>query len=381
MNEDQWYYYQDGQPTGPVTFAQLQQLVTAGSVAPDTFVSRPGMSEWVAASTLPELQFPARLPPQPPVPAAPVASGPSLLERARKLTAGGEDISALTPHLRLVQKFLGWLKGVLSTRLLDGFDRTLMGFGHLAYMFASLVFVLFYAIAGIKIDSSQIFLGSVLVVLPMAVILHFTAGAFLHSGVQLIRKSPSELASRSFLDCYGLLTLTAALVAVIYGFVQLFQRGSDGLSSLAINLGAAVLLTYLAGAALNPDSLNIEIGGRAGAGAEAIGIIAFLAKLGLRLVPTLFGVGALLGAIASLFVFSGLFEDDPYLMLRPVFAGKSTLEVTGWSLLVGLLPFAAYLLFLFEYLLLDLWRAVLVVPSKLDALREAVRGEPAADED
>jgi uncharacterized RDD family membrane protein YckC len=41
-----WYYVENGQQSGPVTDAQLEELRLAGTITPDTLVWREGMSDW-----------------------------------------------------------------------------------------------------------------------------------------------------------------------------------------------------------------------------------------------------------------------------------------------------------------------------------------------
>jgi uncharacterized RDD family membrane protein YckC len=47
-----YYYAVDGQQNGPVTEEQLDQLVTSGSLSPETLVWKEGMANWEAYSTL-----------------------------------------------------------------------------------------------------------------------------------------------------------------------------------------------------------------------------------------------------------------------------------------------------------------------------------------
>jgi hypothetical protein len=41
-----WYYAEGGQQAGPVNDAQLEELVRAGKVLPETLVWREGMANW-----------------------------------------------------------------------------------------------------------------------------------------------------------------------------------------------------------------------------------------------------------------------------------------------------------------------------------------------
>ncbi|MCD4726360.1 MAG: hypothetical protein K8R46_01770, partial [Pirellulales bacterium] len=98
------------------------------------------------------------------------------------------------------------------------------------------------------------------------------------------------------------------------------------------------------------------------AGEEAIGIVTFLFKALMRLVPVAFGAGVICGTLllgfACYLPFSG---EGGLSVVQP------TWNMAAYSLILSaLLPLAAYLLFLLYYLLHDLCRAILALPSKLD---------------
>jgi hypothetical protein len=52
MAEVQWYYAKNDQPMGPVTPAELQQLVDTGELKPDDLLWREGMEAWTTAINL-----------------------------------------------------------------------------------------------------------------------------------------------------------------------------------------------------------------------------------------------------------------------------------------------------------------------------------------
>jgi len=62
-----WYYDQRGRQLGPITFAQLQHLVSSGRVQAGDLVMNATNRQWVAARTVAGLPF-AHLPPQHPEP-------------------------------------------------------------------------------------------------------------------------------------------------------------------------------------------------------------------------------------------------------------------------------------------------------------------------
>ena len=60
-----YYYVANNAQQGPVNAAQLQQLMTAGTINQNTMVWREGLSSWVNLASLPEFSAPATPPPFP----------------------------------------------------------------------------------------------------------------------------------------------------------------------------------------------------------------------------------------------------------------------------------------------------------------------------
>lgn len=69
----QVFVYVNGQQAGPYDMPVLQQMVSQGSLTPQTLVWKAGMPQWAPANTLPELQglFAPVPPPMPPTPPTP----------------------------------------------------------------------------------------------------------------------------------------------------------------------------------------------------------------------------------------------------------------------------------------------------------------------
>jgi hypothetical protein len=105
---------------------------------------------------------------------------------------------------------------------------------------------------------------------------------------------------------------------------------------------------------------------QARAGEEAIGVLTFLVKAVLQLVHVAFGAGVALSLVMLGYVCSQAFSGTEGLLIV-----KFTEPVALMGVIYSAaLPLIAYLTFLFYSLLLDLCRAVLVTPSKLDKLAE-----------
>jgi hypothetical protein len=48
-----WYYELNGNPTGPITFAAMQQMVASGEIPAQNRVWKEGMDDWAPAETIP----------------------------------------------------------------------------------------------------------------------------------------------------------------------------------------------------------------------------------------------------------------------------------------------------------------------------------------
>jgi hypothetical protein len=263
------------------------------------------------------------------------------------------------PHLRLLQWLLGKFQGWFSEGLLDGVDRIAKAVGSLALLGAAALLLLSYLVLGIRAsDVASVFIG--LLGVPLAtVLLHYFAAKFLDVGGPLLRESPSGFSSKAFLDCAALGSVLLAVFAVLGGFYYLFQGAVE---MAVISLAAAPIFLYVCGVALNPSVINVTVGERTSAGAEAMGIVAFFAKLVLRLVPFVFGVGLVAACLGTGYItIRGI--------INPMIAAMMLPFLTRALVFLALFPVIVYILFLFVYLLTDVLRAVLAVPGKLDALR------------
>ncbi|HEX9730671.1 MAG TPA: DUF4339 domain-containing protein [Thermoanaerobaculia bacterium] len=389
MSEDLWYYAQGGAQKGPVTFAELREMATSSRLAADDLIWRPGLSGWSPASSVQGVMPEANSGPPPLAmvapPAAPFAGaghdpyadrGRAFLRtaarRARQLGDAGEQAETM-PHIRMVGRLLEVLKGVFHEAFLDQIDSGARRVGHIAYVAAALLFFLFYSVLAVKVDSMQIFFGALLGILPLAVVGHYTAVMFLDAGSRLIPSLPSRLFSAAFLRCTGLIFFFGALGPLLGGLFLLVK--TNDWATFGVSLAVSAVLVYMGAVCLNPASLSVEVDEKAGAGEEALGILSFVMKMMLRLSPIVFGVGAGAGVGAAVYLLVLVLRDEFLSLGFPIVADLTVTELTGQILAVGLVPFLAYLAFVFLYLVLDVLRAILSVPGKLDAMRQAAGGE------
>lgn len=373
MADPLWYLYQDNAQQGPMPLEALRAMADQGKLRPDSLVTRVGMSDWSPARSVPEL-FPqeAMRPPLPPG-VGPrrdyLALGRGFADRVHRVV-GADDVTETLPHLKLVRLLLQGLRRWLTESTLGAADLVARQSGHLAYIAAAVVLALAYLILGIRLDSFRLAFGGLLLLLPAAILLHYVAALFLDAGASLLRKSPSELSSPAILTFFALAFFSGGIFCFVWGLYQLILGGSA--LTFGLWLGHAALLLYACGIALNAATVNVHPGSGLSAGEEALGIVMFLLKIPVRLVPFLFGVGAVVGLCAAVYAL--------YLVIaaEPVFIVDDVHGILHRVLAVALLPLLTYVGFAVSALLIEVLRAILRIPGKIDHLRADVNGGPPA---
>jgi hypothetical protein len=367
MPDPVWYLYQDGTQQGPMSLEALRTLADEGKLKPDGLVTRPGLPDWLPARSVPEL-FPQDSMVRPPLPPGVGPRRDVLAGFKQRLgrTVGADDVIESLPHLRGLRKLLEVLRKGISEDGLALADRIARQAGHLAYMAAAVFLVLAFMVLGIRADSFRIFFTGLLILLPAAAILHFLAALFLDAGSALLKKSPSELASAAVPVLFALVFLAGALFCFLMGLYDLINGGP--FLRFGYWLGGAAVLLYACGLALHPPTVNVTAGTDMSAGEEALGIGMFLVKLPVRLVPFLFGVASVVGLCAAVYLLYLVIAKDL------LFVTDEAYDIARSVLGVALIPFLVYVGFAFAYLLVELLRAILRTPGRIEALRTDVNG-------
>ena len=354
------YYYTDAsnQPVGPCDLAQLQALAAEGKITDATSVIPEGGQIWSTYGVVRSGGVPGAPAPRPVAPGKP-------FDPFQFATILGETVAAV---LKLVS---GWLTPALFKRSLSIAER----YGHIAVLIGSALGLVVALINSIRTSTmSSFFVGGVGFVLLIAVA-QFSAMRFISAGAGLIATSPTRLNSKSFLECVGLFAVLGAVTVLIGGIIGAIRQ--DSFLPVIPAVLVAVFLTYFALVALHPAELNVNLEPGASAGEEAISIFSFFSKAGLRLTPLFFCLFTMLGAIATIFSMSerGAMASEQMLAFIPLPFGSATMagaSVGTAVLLFGcLLPVLNYLAFLLSYLVIDLLRAQLSIPGKLDALKKS----------
>jgi hypothetical protein len=243
--------------------------------------------------------------------------------------------------------------------------------GHYAVLAAGGLTIAYAVFAAIKFNSFAIFAIGLGLVVALAVA-QFAALRFLNASDTLIASTPSRISSSAFLDCVGLLVLLAAAAILLGGLAAAITSRSFVPVISALLSGAT--LTCLGAVALHPGMVNVTTE-QGTAGEEAIGLLSFFFKTSLKLVPLLFVLLSAAGTLTIAVSFFG--EGGAFASLAQGFVNLLPLPVpvpyglSGSALVLFgcLVPIITYFVFLLQYLFVDVLRAVLAIPGKLDGLR------------
>jgi len=372
------YYYANAanQPTGPVTLDELRLLLSRGEITTATNIIPVGETVWrplasvlaapaTAISPSTNLSTPVADPAFSPASGSPPPPAPASSRPALKPA----DVAKLPTILAsFIGGIIRYARAFLSPARLNALFSGANALGQVLVLIGAVLVFIYGIVYAIKYNSFQIFLTALGAVLLLAV-LQFVAKRLLDACASILTTSPTRVASLAVLECFGLLMLLGALVLLVQGIVSAIQLESF-LPLIPILLAAAVLIVA-GGVALHPSLAHVEEA-PASAGEEAIGLFSFFAKTLLVLQPLLFAVYAGAGVLVVLLAIFGKDAGIAYAMLAFIpFQVPGVGGLAGAGLLASacLLPLFAYLSFLAYYLLIDVLRAILVIPVKLDQLR------------
>jgi hypothetical protein len=362
MSPIEWYYAHGSKQAGPVSSVELKRLALSGAIKPEDLVWREGLAEWALARSvrgLFEEDGKAAAPEE-------ASRATVTLGHATEAIARPMETPAVTaaPAWHLLDLLLDVLRVRFDARFVETTARVFRACGLYGLLAAMLLTAAFTLIVATKTRSlSSLLLGVVLLLLLAA--LHYVAGKFCDALDRLNRSSAGSLASPALPDAVALLSLVGGVGGLLGALAAAVEHSS--FSAVLPGVVAFIIGSYLAFVALNPVTLNVSTAaGELAVGEEALGAVTFLLKVLLRITPVVFGVGVVCGvllmSIASYQAIAYSAGDSVYPLVTrlPADAARMTL------ICAATLPAAAYLLLLLYSLLLELCRAILVLPHRLD---------------
>lgn len=176
----------------------------------------------------------------------------------------------------------------------------------------------------------------------------------------------SSLNIFSVMSALGVLLTVASFIGGIYLAIE-FKTAQ----MFFMGLGGAVFFALVTLYAANPEQFGIVADEQASAGEDFVSIYTFLLKVMLRLVPvsllglSLLGICRIIPMIFSLYI---KFSDGA----NRLWSGYMMADMSSvqWFVFIGVLPLVVYLVYVFYYVTLDIIRAILQLPNKLDALKK-----------
>jgi len=195
-------------------------------------------------------------------------------------------------------------------------------------------------------------------------ICHYLGRKFLGNCRNLVAQNPSSIGSAELSNVLGLITLVlfgavilTSLYSALYSSFEFanmiewsFMRVLNLVAHAVIDIvPAALCLVYLTSAFFNPELISTSVVETTAPSQVAVSFLAMWLKAGARLAPMFFGGLTAVGCLSlAVSLVNGLDESvafQPY--------GTE-------SVIAGLIsPLAIYLISIFFYLLIDLWRAIL----------------------
>tara|TARA_Y100000588_G_scaffold376994_1_gene455473 strand:+ start:711 stop:1829 length:1119 start_codon:yes stop_codon:yes gene_type:complete len=351
---------------GPFSVDEVNKKLASGEFATSNKGWMKGMSDWKPLSDSAFFTEGVRVPASDDGPPE-ISEADKLKQRGKEAVSGAvdgankmvaniksaKDVRDFLPYLKLVDGFLRLIKNLVNFKVLDQCDEAARKIGFLASAGGALVMLAVGIILSIKVKEAEPALFSLLI-LPGVALAQYIALKFLGAGRTLIEKSPGEISSQAFLECLGLILTLLAIGFFCLG-VYISIESSEFLP-IASGLGVALIFLYSAGAALNLESVNITLKDDTSIGDEAIGLFAFCMKLFMRLVPFTFGVIAGVAFVLMSYSLIRLIGADGF----EQFYYQNAIWKSFFCMLgVMLLPFLAYVGFVFSYMTIDLWRATL----------------------
>lgn len=383
MSPIEWYYAHENERAGPVPPVELKQLAAAGELLPDDLVWREGMDEWVAARNVRGLfeGTASEAAAGPPKAAAtfaddfqPVSPMPST---APGLLAEPGETALDRPRRRGALHAFDFLldaaRAQFTAQFVDSTSRIFATCGHYGLYVAMLASLGAALALGIKVGPLNPVLLGVIWLLALAV-LQYAARRSCVAMERLNRATSAVLSTAAVPDSLALLNMVAGL-AILLGSavlaVESFLAERSGAFPLVLfGLMAFIVCEYVAFISLNFEALGVSVIPQVRAGEEASGLLSFLLKALLRLSPVAFGAGVVCGTLWLCYAFYQASGDG-----KLDTAQETAFTATCWIIAFAALPFVAYVCFLLCYLLVEVIRAVLSTPGKLDVLAEGQDGE------
>ncbi len=283
-------------------------------------------------------------------------------EKAAAGKPAGENKLESSKHLlviNIIEKLLIKAKARWNQGFFDENAAWVEKVGHYCVLLSAVLGFLAGLISAIKFDQMTP-LGIGIIWMFTLLVLQFIAHKFIVASAKLIKSTESQMSSPSFLDSLSVVNILVGFGCLIGGIFLAIKTSDWTFVISGIMMFWA--FEYFASLSMNPKMLNINVVEQATAGQEAIGLISFFMKGMLKLVPVYFGTWMVIGTFHLIDALITLIGKNSYMFMEPV-------TTASYAILAALLsPFVIYLVFMFQYLFLDVINSILDIPAKIGSI-------------
>ncbi|MEN6450758.1 MAG: DUF4339 domain-containing protein [Thermoguttaceae bacterium] len=353
MTPVEWYYARDNKQMGPVSAAELKRLATAGELRPEDLVWREGMTEWSLARNVRGL-FEEE--------AKPTAAGGSAVKIVEAVQPAPAVIGAgegAAPRRHLFDTLLDAARPHFNAQFIAATAKMFRACGSYGLLAAMVAIAAFTGIVASKTGELDHLLPAAVLIVMLAAA-QYVAGRLCEALDESGHAPGDKLGSTVVPDCVALLALAGGVTALVISVSLAVVTGHYPLVLFGITV--CLICGFLAAIAINPTALGISIERGGSVGQQAIGVLSFLLKAFVQLVPVAFGAGVICGVLLYGYACGACFSGENGLRIASGTAGAAG-ACLRWS---AFLPVIGYVLFLLVGLVLDLCRSLLRIPPSLD---------------
>lgn len=261
---------------------------------------------------------------------------------------------------RMIDKLMAFLKSTYFIDFFEKNEKSLTKWGFYGLYVCGILGLITSLVIPLRYDkisfSNSLLIG--FVYFFCCILLHYISFKFLPIIELLLKSNRSQMSSRALLDCWAIVHLIGGIITLLTGIY--FWIKTSSIDSFFIGIFTFIYCEYIVSLSLKPEILNIDIVEKTSAGEEFLGVISFGVKSVFKLIPIMFGSGIIF-CIINLFLI--IFNDYEYIyeILGDIY---NVLYLTGFALS----PIVGYFLFLIYYFFLDLAKAILSMPNKVESL-------------
>ena len=318
---------------GPFTEEAIREKAKAGDLCPDNLAWNDSMDDWKPlAKIFPDMEYLKKAPSEPPNSPTPSA------------------IYAIPE--RFWDGVMSKLDFLFNEKLFNKLANIFVKAGYWALPVGTVLSMVFGIVAAVKTDSLTVLISFGFGYAILLSILNYSVLKIIPTLDNLISDTETRLGSAAFPYCLS-------LVAFIGGF-GMFVGGLfgsiKGASFVPLIIGAVFLFFGIQWVTFcrHPEMLNVKTGETVTPGEELLGLISFLFKSWLKVLPIYFGLFISLIILAQIY---GLINMIGGKATGTLLFAACTYALAG----VACIPLLSYIMFLFYYFTIDLLTAILAL--------------------